>query len=84
MASMSRERRIGADRPGTQAIAASAQQELRCGRCGGLMVSGDCIDLLSSRGQPEFAAKRCVQCGEVIDPVIRHNRQLRQDQQSVV
>lgn len=83
MASMSKER-MGAERPGTQAISASAQQELRCGRCGGLMASDGCIDLLGSRGQPEFAAKRCVQCGEVIDPVIRHNRQLRQDQQIVV
>lgn len=38
-----------------------------CPRCGGLMVDEQLID------QP---AQRCIQCGEVIDPVIVHNRRL--------
>ncbi len=36
------------------------------------------MDLLNSTGELEFAATRCVQCGEVVDPVILQNRQLRQ------
>jgi ribosomal protein S27AE len=50
-----------------------------CSRCGGLMVSDFCMDLLNSTGELEFAAKCCVQCGAVVDPVILHNRQLRQE-----
>ncbi len=40
----------------------------RCPRCNGLMVAGWCEDL------SDYRAQRCVQCGEVIDPVILHNR----------
>jgi len=43
------------------------------------MVSDFCMDLLNSTGGLECAAKRCVQCGEVIDPVIEHNRRIRQE-----
>jgi hypothetical protein len=53
--------------------------ESTCTRCGGLMVSDFCMDLLSSTGELEFAAKRCVQCGEVVDPVIQRNRRFRQE-----
>ena len=38
----------------------------RCLRCRGLMVIEPCFD---------FLAWRCVQCGDVIDPVILQNRQ---------
>jgi hypothetical protein len=37
-----------------------------CTRCGGLMVTEQFIDL---------PAHRCVQCGEIVDPVILQNRQ---------
>jgi hypothetical protein len=40
----------------------------RCPRCSGLMVAEWCEDL------SDHTAQRCVQCGEVIDPVILHNR----------
>lgn len=40
----------------------------RCPRCSGLMVAEWCQDLSDQRAQ------RCVQCGEVIDPVILQNR----------
>lgn len=40
----------------------------RCPRCSGLMVVEWCEDL------SDYRAQRCVQCGEVIDPVILHNR----------
>ncbi len=43
------------------------------------MVNDFCMDLLNSTGELKFSAKRCVQCGAVVDPVILHNRQLRQD-----
>ena len=41
-----------------------------CSRCGGLMVAEWCEDL------SDYAAQRCVQCGELIDPVIMQNRRL--------
>jgi len=37
----------------------------RCSRCGGLMVTEQYVDIL---------ARRCVQCGELIDSVILQNR----------
>jgi hypothetical protein len=40
----------------------------RCPRCNGLMVAEWCQDL------SDCTAQRCVQCGEVIDPVILRNR----------
>jgi hypothetical protein len=43
------------------------------------MVGDFCMDLLHSTGELELAAKRCVQCGEVVDPVIQRNRRLRQE-----
>ena len=32
------------------------------------------MDLLFCIGETEFAAQRCVQCGEIVDPVILRNR----------
>lgn len=32
------------------------------------------MDLLFCIGETEFAAERCVQCGEIVDPVILRNR----------
>ena len=49
----------------------------RCSRCGGLMVAEQCFDLLSDSGHLDFLARRCVQCGELVDPVILKNRRLR-------
>ena len=56
----------------------TVQQKLICRRCGGLMVGDLGMDLLNGTGELKFSATRCVQCGEVIDPVILQNRQLRQ------
>ena len=42
----------------------------RCPRCNGLMVAEWCQDL------SDYSAQRCVQCGELIDPVILENRRL--------
>ena len=43
------------------------------------MVNDSCMDLLNSTGESKIAAKRCVQCGEVVDPVILQNRGTRQE-----
>lgn len=66
-----------------QTVSSEVQRQLICTRCSGLMVSDFCMDLLSSTGELEFAAKRCVQCGEVVDPVIQRNRRLRQESMTV-
>lgn len=57
----------------------AVQHGSTCTRCGGLMVEDFCLDVLGNMGEPEFAAKRCVQCGEVVDPVILRNRRLGQE-----
>ena len=49
----------------------------RCSRCGGLMVVDQCFDFLDDSGHMSFFARRCVQCGELVDPVILQNRRLR-------
>jgi hypothetical protein len=48
--------------------------EITCPRCCALMVSEYCIDMPNGSGELEFLASRCVQCGEIIDPVILRNR----------
>jgi len=48
-----------------------------CPRCGGLMVSERCVDLLDDTGRFYFSAGRCIQCGELIDPVILSHRRPR-------
>lgn len=45
-----------------------------CVRCGGFLVSTYCLDLESSSGDRWCRTLRCVQCGELLDPVILHNR----------
>jgi hypothetical protein len=52
--------------------------EPACTRCGGLMVREFCTDLLNSTGELDCSVARCVQCGDVVDPVIRRNRHLQQ------
>ncbi|MGH9782926.1 MAG: hypothetical protein ACRD88_01970 [Terriglobia bacterium] len=39
------------------------------------MVIEQCFDFMDDTGHLDFLARRCVQCGEVIDPVILQNRQ---------
>ncbi len=68
---------------GNHKFSSSVPHESTCTRCGGLMVDDLCMDLLNSFGESKFVAKRCVQCGEVVDPVILSNRQLRQEPMTV-
>lgn len=53
-----------------------------CGRCGGLLVQDFCTDLLDGTSELDGSIARCVQCGDVVDPVIQRNRQLHQDMQA--
>jgi hypothetical protein len=64
---------------GSHTVSSAVPHGSICTRCGGLMVNSFYLDLLNSTGELEIAAKRCVQCGEVVDSVILLNRQLRQD-----
>ena len=68
---------------GNHTVSSAVPHESTCTRCGGLMVDDLCMDLLNSIGESKFVAKRCVQCGEVVDPVILSNRQLRQEPMTV-
>jgi len=47
----------------------------KCSRCGGFMVSHWCMNVNYDAGGMEILTQRCLQCGEVIDPVILENRQ---------
>lgn len=49
-----------------------------CLRCSGLMVNEVSMDLMNSSSELECATKRCVQCGDILDPVILRNRCIRQ------
>ncbi len=50
------------------------ENEDTCTRCGGFMVSHWCMNVNYDAGGMEILTKRCLQCGEVIDPVILENR----------
>ena len=54
----------------------AVQHESACARCGGLLVPDFAMDLLFCIGETKFAAQRCVQCGEMVDPVILRNRRM--------
>ncbi|MEO5630781.1 MAG: hypothetical protein ABIQ24_05390 [Nitrospiraceae bacterium] len=75
--------KTGAEQVGNHTVSSAIPHESMCTRCGGLMVDDLCMDLLNSFGESKFVAKRCVQCGEVVDPVILSNRQLRQEPMTV-
>ena len=72
-----------AEQFGNHTVSSVVQHESMCTRCGGLMVDDFCMDVLGNIGEAELAAKRCVQCGEVVDPVILRNRGTRQEPMTV-
>jgi len=78
MATMS-EGRINPAHVQRQTVTSAVYPASACTRCGGLMVNDFCMAVLNSTGELEVVAKRCVQCGEVVDPVIERNRQVRQE-----
>jgi len=68
-----------AEQLGNHTVSSVALHETTCTRCGGLMVDDSYMDILNNVGELKFAAKRCVQCGEVVDPVILQNRGARRE-----
>jgi hypothetical protein len=65
-----KEQSLENNQPGSRA---NFQRELfRCGRCGGLMKTEPVFDLVEN--EIEFMAARCIQCGDIVDPVILMNR----------
>lgn len=52
----------------------------RCARCHGLMVIEQCFDLTGDADHLDCLARRCLQCGDIIDPVILRNRRLQLEQ----
>lgn len=57
-------------------VSCSVRSQSICTRCGGLMVNDVCIDLLNCTSELECTARRCVQCGDIIDAVILRNRSI--------
>lgn len=47
---------------------------IRCSRCMGLMIVEGAFDSIVGAGHADCLVRRCVQCGEVVDPVILQNR----------
>ena len=47
-------------------------ESFRCGQCGGLMKPESIFDVVEN--EIEFMAARCLQCGDIVDPVILMNR----------
>jgi hypothetical protein len=66
--------KTSAEPVGNHPVDSEVFHESICTRCGGLMVQDFCLDVLANIGESECAAKRCVQCGEVVDSVILRNR----------
>ena len=50
----------------------SRQDPDACCRCGGLMKAESVFDLVEN--EIEFMSARCLQCGDIVDPVILMNR----------
>jgi len=47
-----------------------------CARCGGFLVHHICMDFYNSGNELEIPARRCVQCGDIVDSVILKNRRI--------
>lgn len=65
--------------PSRRSVARATYHEDICGRCGGFLVDDYCmdLDLGAGRGGDRVWAKRCVQCGDMIDETILRYRQSR-------
>lgn len=59
------------------AAAGPSAGQVRCWRCRGLMIVESSFECTDDAGQLDCLTRRCVQCGEVIDPVILQNRRLQ-------
>jgi hypothetical protein len=66
-----------------QSALSSAPLHSTCMRCGGFMVNEVSMDLMGSTGELDCVTRRCVQCGDIVDPVILRNRRIRQEPPTV-
>ena len=55
-----------------------ASQTARCKRCQGLMVQDQSLDLLDTGDDFRIWTRRCIACGNILDPVILRNRRAKQ------
>ena len=49
---------------------------MRCQRCQGYMISDQFMDLRNVSGEIDFNGWRCLNCGDITDPVIVRHHQL--------
>jgi hypothetical protein len=50
---------------------------MRCQRCQGCMISDHFMDLMNVTGEMDFNGWRCLNCGNITDPVIvRHHQSI--------
>lgn len=47
---------------------------MRCQRCTGYMIPDSFVDLRDDTGRILFEGWRCINCGEVVDPVVLTHR----------
>lgn len=52
----------------------SAGRSDSCSRCGGLMVLSFCVSPDQGTWDFQIPVGRCLQCGDLVDPTILHNR----------
>ncbi len=50
---------------------------MECPRCKGHMISQYFEDISDDTGYIQFSGYRCINCGEILDPVIMANRKNR-------
>ncbi|MDK2741384.1 MAG: hypothetical protein H8K03_14340 [Nitrospira sp.] len=55
---------------------------MKCTRCCGLMIVDHLLDMQESYLPMWMRAHRCVTCGNIVDPVIQHNRMVRRAQRA--
>ncbi|MCG3778847.1 MAG: hypothetical protein JW388_1575 [Nitrospira sp.] len=67
--------KIGIGQFDTHYVPSVIRREPACSRCKGLMVNYSCGGSLESAGGLELTGRRCVQCGDVVDPIILQNRE---------
>ena len=47
---------------------------MQCQRCQGCMVVDFFLDVMNVSGEMTFNGWRCLNCGDIVDPVITHHR----------
>lgn len=57
----------------------SALLQPSCLRCGGFMVNEVPMGSMNNTSELECRTRRCVQCGDILDPVVLRNRLMRQE-----